>query len=70
MEKTPKPTEKIKVRSGKIMAEIKTCDELKAFLKTKIKTKVKDATLAKELEEMFHDLIAYGVGDVPENNVV
>ncbi len=55
----------IKVRSGKALREIKTCTELKSFLKKRINAKVKDATLAKAIEGMFGDLIAYGVGDIP-----
>ena len=55
----------IKVRSGKALTEVKTCAQLKSFLKKRINTKVKDASLAKALEEMYVDIIAYGVGDIP-----
>ncbi len=55
----------IRVRSGKALVEVQTCAQLKSFLKKRINTKVKDASLAKALEGMFADLIAYGVGDIP-----
>ncbi len=44
----------------RIKAEVRTCDELKAVLSTRIKAHVKDARLAKELENALMDMVAYG----------
>ena len=42
--------------------KIRTCDELKAVLSVRIKAHVKDAKVAKELENALMDMVAYGTG--------
>lgn len=55
-----KIVEKPSLRPIRIKAEVRTCDELKAVLSTRIRAHVKDARLAKELENALLDMVDYG----------
>ncbi len=46
----------------RIKAEVRTCDELKALIATRIKAHVKDSRVAKQLENALLDMVAYGTG--------
>jgi ribosomal protein S26 len=57
-----KKEEKPAVKPIRIKAEVRTCDELKAIIATRINAHVKDARVAKQLENALMDMVAYGTG--------
>ncbi len=54
--------EKVVAKPVRFDAKIRTCDELKAVLSVRIRAHVKDAKVAKELENALMDMVAYGTG--------
>jgi len=60
--KSVKKGVKPSLRPIRIKAEVRTCDELKALISTRIKAHVKDSRVAKQLENALMDMVAYGTG--------
>lgn len=52
----------LKPRKMPVMVDVWNCDDLKALISEKISAEVKDVNLAKRLEHLLADEIAYGTG--------
>lgn len=64
-----KDKEKHAVKLRGLKMEIRSCEELKAILKFRIRAKIKNKKLAKNLENALGDIIAYGTGNGGGGNV-
>ena len=54
--------EQKKVRKRPARIDLWKCEDLKHLIKEKIRTHIKDVTLAKKLEQALGDKVAYGDG--------
>lgn len=53
-----------------VLIKVRTCEELKAVMKVRIRAQVKDPKLLRELEAILEDLQVYGTGGGEEGVLV